>query len=135
MKKLGLAAALFAISLLAIGSGTEDTSSPILTWNTFMGAGGDESTNAITLDPGGNIYIAGWSSATWGSPVRAYTGDYDAFVAKLSPNGTLLWSTFLGGAASDVGYAIGLDGSGSIYVSRPQLRDLGIAHPCVRGRR
>jgi hypothetical protein len=117
MKKLGILTVVFFLMSAAIVSGTEDTSNPILTWNTFMGAGGDESAEAVTLDPIGNIYIVGWSSATWGSPIRAYTGNYDAFVAKLSPDGTLLWNTFLGGTQMDGGLDIGLDGSGNIYVS------------------
>ncbi len=117
MKKIVLTAAFFALALTAIGWGEEDKPGPILTWNTFQGGGGSEYTNGIALDPSGNIYVTGWSNATWGSPVRAYTGDYDAFVAKLSPNGTLLWSTFLGGTMTDQGYAIGLDSVGNIYVS------------------
>jgi len=90
---------------------------PILSWNTFLGAGGDESANSIALDASGNTYIVGWSNATWGSPIRAYTANYDAFVAKLSPNGTRLWHTFLGGNMNDYGYGIGLDAIGNIYVS------------------
>jgi hypothetical protein len=91
---------------------------PILSWNTFLGGAGDDSANAIWLDLSGNIYIVGYSNATWGTPIRAYAGNnYDAFVAKLSPNGTLLWNTFLGGQMNDYGYAIGLDASGNIYVS------------------
>ena len=80
---------------------------------------------SIVLDSSGNIYIVGYSHATWGSPVRAYTGNYDAFVAKFSPNGTLLWNTFLGGTLMDLGFAIGLDGSGNIYVSGYSLATWG----------
>ena len=117
MKKIVPTAVFLALALAAAGSVAEDTPGPVLTWNTFLGAGGDESANGIALDPGGNIYVTGWSTETWGSPVRAYTGDIDAFVAKLSPNGTLLWSTFLGGTMTDWGYGIGLDSGGNIYVS------------------
>jgi hypothetical protein len=90
---------------------------PILSWNTFLGGSGDDSANAIWLDLSGNIYIVGYSNATWGSPINAFVGNYDAFVAKLKPDGTLLWNTFLGGSMNDLGYAIGLDGAGNIYIS------------------
>ena len=37
------------------------------------------------------------SDATWGRPVRAYSGDPDVFAAKLDENGALQWNTFQGG--------------------------------------
>ena len=118
MKKFVLTAAVLALSLLAIGSGPGDTPSPILSWNTFLGSSGDDSANSIALDSSGNMYVVGYSNASWGSPIRPYAGNnYDAFVAKLSANGTLLWNTFLGGDMNDLGYAIGLDVYGNIYVS------------------
>ena len=97
MKGTCLTAAVLVLSLMTFGSRTEDTSNPILTWNTFMGAGGDESAASVVLDSSGNIYIAGYSNATWGSPVRAYTGDYDAFIAKFSPNGHFSGTPFSAG--------------------------------------
>lgn len=119
MKRIGLVVAVLVLAFLSYGSGTGDTASPILSWNTFLGGiGADETCNALTLDSGGNIYIVGYGNATWGSPIRAYAGNnYDAFVAKLKPDGTLVWNTFLGGDWNDFGYAIGLDGYGNIYVS------------------
>ena len=117
MKRFVLTATVLVLAFLAIGSGTRATASPILSWNTFLGAGGDESVNGLTLDTSGNIYIVGWATSTWGSPVRAYTGNYDGFVAKFSPNGTLLWNTFLGGTELDSCFAVGFDGTGNLYVS------------------
>lgn len=35
------------------------------------------------MDASGNVYVAGSSADTWGSPVSAYTGKADAFVATL----------------------------------------------------
>jgi hypothetical protein len=59
---------------------------PTLSWNTFMGGETNDNATAISLDGSGNAYIAGWSYATWGSPLNAHiVGGYtnDAFVAKL----------------------------------------------------
>lgn len=39
----------------------------------------------ISIDSSGNVYVAGDSRATWGSPLNAYAGGEDAFVATLSP--------------------------------------------------
>src|SRR6266480_789354 len=90
---------------------------PTLTWNTFLGGFGiDEEASALALDSSRNIYVAGSGNAPWGSPVRAYSGDDDAFVAKLDSNGNLIWNTFIGGSQSDLATALALDASGNIYV-------------------
>ena len=90
-----------------------------LTWNTFLGGGGSDDGNAIAVDGSGNVYVAGSSAATWGTPVRPFTGPYnnDAFAAKLGGDGSLIWNTFLGGEGSDDGNAIAVDGSGNVYVA------------------
>jgi hypothetical protein len=88
-----------------------------LTWNTFLGkAGSADVGRGIAVDGAGNVYVAGESSATWGTPVRFYTGGVDAFAAKLDSNGALTWNTFLGAAGADVGYGIALDAGNNVYV-------------------
>jgi hypothetical protein len=91
---------------------------PTLTWNTFLGSsGGDDFGNAVAVDRSGNVYVVGYSFATWGSPVRAFSGvDNNAFVAKLDTDGNLIWNTFLGSGA-DIGYGVAVDGSGNVYVA------------------
>jgi len=89
-----------------------------LIWNTFLGSGSrDESKKAIAVDADGNVYVAGSSRATWGSPVNAYTGNLDAFVVKLDRDGSVQWNTFLGTAGqNDHGYGIVVDAAGDVYV-------------------
>lgn len=72
-----------------------------LLWNTFLGGSAADGALAIAVDASGEVYVAGTSDMTWGSPVRAYSGKGDAFVAKLSANGALLWNTFLGGTTTN----------------------------------
>jgi hypothetical protein len=88
-----------------------------LLWNTFLGGDADDSGNAIAVDLIGNTYVVGFSSATWGSPIRAQSGGYDGFVAQLDPSGTLTWNTFLGGAGTDHANAVAVDVIGNVYVS------------------
>jgi hypothetical protein len=90
---------------------------PILDWNTFLGAAGQDEGFAVTLDSGGQVYVAGRSNATWGSPVRAYSAGLDGFVAKLDGGGNLLWLTFLGGSGFDQVTGLALDGSGGLVVA------------------
>jgi hypothetical protein len=92
-------------------------SSGNLLWNTFLGSVSTDNSYDIALDGSGNIYVTGYSDATWGSPINAYSGGTDAFVAGMDSSGNLLWNTFLGSGSSDYGYGIALDSSGNIYVT------------------
>src|SRR5208282_3616531 len=49
-----------------------------------------------------------------GQPLYSYATD--AFVAKLSPSGSLLWSTYVGGTSSDSANSIAVDASGNVWV-------------------
>jgi hypothetical protein len=90
-------------------------SSGNLIWSTFLGGGPDDSGTGIAVDGSGSVYIAGYSSGTWGSPIRAFSGIYDGFVAKLDSTGTLVWNTFLGSSGTDQCQAVAADVSGSVY--------------------
>ncbi len=59
----------------------------------------------------------GYSRSTWGLPDRPFSIAPDSFTAGLDSSGSLTWNTFLGGSASDYGYAVAADGSGNVYVS------------------
>jgi hypothetical protein len=88
-----------------------------LTWNAMLGSGVFDYGYAIAVDSSGNIYVAGSSSSTWGSPIIGYVSGYDAFAAMLDSSGTLIWNTFLGGYGADHGYGIAVDGSGNVYIA------------------
>lgn len=90
---------------------------PVLSWHTYMGSASEDMGAGIARDTNGNIYIAGFSAATWGTPVNPHSGGNDCFVAKLDSSGVLLWNTFLGSAGDDSGCGIGMDASGNIYVA------------------
>jgi hypothetical protein len=96
---------------------------PSLEWHTFLGSEANNWGYDVAVDGNGNVYVTGYSEATWGSPVNPYAGDEDVFVAKLNSSGVLQWNTFLGSADTpgryddDRGEAIAVDGDGNVYVS------------------
>ncbi len=102
------------------------TSGGALTWNTFLGSKGDDAALGIAVDSGGKVDVTGSSdTATWGAPVRAYSGLQDAFVAQLNSNGTLTWNTFLGNIGYDAARGIVVDGSGNMFVTGNSDRTWG----------
>ncbi|MFY9607868.1 MAG: SBBP repeat-containing protein [Blastocatellia bacterium] len=59
-------------------------------------------------------------------PSTVYAGafeDIDAFVMKFDPAGSLVYSTYLGGAGSDRGAGIGVDAAGNAYVAGRTFSD------------
>lgn len=72
-----------------------------LLWNTFLGGTGNDYCTSIAIDPvEGSIYVSG-DGANWGAgitvnPFYSFYGGYDAFIAKLTPSGNILWVSFVG---------------------------------------
>ena len=88
-------------------------------WNTFLGGSSSDQATGIDIDTAGNLYVAGYSFRSWGSPVRPLSIGNDAFALKLDPGGNLMWNTFLGGSGQDYGYGIDVDGSGNVVAIGP----------------
>jgi len=98
-----------------------------LIYSTYLGGSGaadgfGDSSNAITVESAGNAYVTGQTDSA-DFPISnalqpSYGGStFDAFITKIDPAGSLVFSTFLGGNGIDAGEGIGLDALGSIYVS------------------
>jgi len=126
-KRLLVIIVLVGLSLnLALPAVAGLASDPTLLWNTFLGGSLADDGYAVATDTGGNIYVAGTSQESWGSPLRPYGEAGDAFVATLNSKGVLQWNTFLGSATGeDRAYALVLDGSGNIKVTGESLFSWG----------
>jgi hypothetical protein len=92
------------------------SSTGALSWNAFLGGSAADHGKSIAADGSGNAYVTGSSAAAWGNPVRAYTGDADAFIAEFNSSGSIVWSTFLGGSAYDSGDGVAVSGS-AVYMA------------------
>ena len=93
-----------------------------LLFSTFLGGDRDDYGYAIAVDTSGAAYVTGRTLSSDFPTLNAYQvtnhGDYDGFVTKLSGTGSsLVFSTYLGGAADDYGFGIALDASGAAYVT------------------
>ncbi len=99
--------AAFVTKLNTAGSG--------LIYSTYLssgnGVGPSSAFSGIAVDAAGNAYMTGAGRRTLG-------GNYDAFVAKLTPDGSaLVYGTLLGGSAFDIGIGIAVDAAGNAYVT------------------
>lgn len=89
-----------------------------LQWSTFLGGVANDVLLALALDPSERPILAGYTSSsdfpvTPGAYDTTFNGAYDAFVAQLGTDGTILsWATFLGGSLVEVTHALVLDPSG-----------------------
>ncbi|TFF94942.1 hypothetical protein EU546_04265, partial [Candidatus Thorarchaeota archaeon] len=87
-----------------------------LQFSTYLGGTNREGGRSIAADSEGNIFVTGFTDSE-DFPVTkegvTYNGGYfDAFVTKWSPNGSLIYSTLLGGSSSEWGDSITLDEKG-----------------------
>ena len=99
----------------------------LLPYSTYIGGSRDEALEfmvkhiSIALDSANNICITGSTYSSDFSTVNAYdssfNGGWDVFVVKISVNGSLLYSTFIGGNLDEFGNSIALDSSNNIYIT------------------
>lgn len=113
-----------------INSNLPFTIDPLVrTWGTFCGGNGDDIGLYCHSDNLGNIYTTGSSNttssgiATSGAHQTIYTGstttmcgNSDAFLIKFNSNGVRQWGTFYGDNSTDLGYGIGTDVSGNVFL-------------------
>jgi uncharacterized protein (TIGR03437 family) len=119
--------------LLAAGLVAQPNRSGLL-YSTCVGGDSVDIANAIAVDAQGNVYITGltvsanfpvtpgaFQSKHAGTPSQYFligVGQVsDAFVTKIDPTGKIVYSTYLGGANTDVVQAIAVDAQGNAYVA------------------
>lgn len=97
-----------------------------LVYFTYLGGSGADTPIAMTVDAAGNVYVAGSTTSTdfpvsGQAPQTTNGGGTDAFVVMLNPaipgEMALAFSTYLGGAQTDVANAVAVDAARAIYVA------------------
>ncbi len=94
-----------------------------LAYATYLGGDSVDRAEAIAVDADGNAYLTG-ATLSDDFPVTAaafhteHAAGFDAFALKLNAGGSALaYSTLLGGAGGDRGYAIAVDADGSAHIA------------------
>ncbi len=99
---------------------TDDLSS--LSWSTYFGGSGSETSNSIQKSTNGSLYIAGGTTSadlpiSFGEDLNYDGGLSDAYLLRISTsNGQNLQGTYLGYAEYDQAYFVQLDVNNDVYV-------------------
>lgn len=105
-----------------------------LSYSTYFGGGKAQpgliypydSGSAIAVDSSGNAYVTGQTHCSdfrtsLSIPLFRGSGNGDAFVLQLGPNGNYVGSTLINGSDWEAGYAISIDSSGTLWVAGDTL--------------
>lgn len=100
-----------------------DPSGSVLEYSSYIGGNGQEYGFGIETDVGGNIFISGHTTSAdfplMNAQQNVLLGGRDAFILKMSAQGSLLYLTYWGG--SDVEFCCGMDidanGNGNAYIA------------------
>ena len=95
-----------------------------LVWATYLGGKDPDAASGVALGPGGDVFVTG---STWSKDFPVSPGAFqpergknlfDAFVARLGPDGDMLvYSTYLGGKDGDSAAAVAVDGANNATVA------------------
>ena len=89
-------------------------------WVSGFGGSKTDRAYGVITDAAGNAYVTGHFESTDamanGEKVPN-AGSYDAFTAKFSPDGKLLWVRVKGGESSDYGHGIAIDSKGHVVIT------------------
>lgn len=99
-----------------------DTSNAQVEYSTYLGGSNRDSAAAVAADPTGAAYVVGDTrSVDFPTTENAFQKElnyYDAFVTKITANGSdLIYSTFIGGASRDDGYDIASTDVGNAFIA------------------
>jgi len=124
----------------------EFNSSGVIQFTTIFGGSLDDRPQAVAVD-GTGVYVtgltqstdfpvtAGAAQTTFGGATGGGPTDGDAFVAKLTTDGsTITWATYLGGSDFDEAFAIAVDVSQNVFVVGETFStNFFIANPLPQG--
>jgi hypothetical protein len=90
-------------------------------WASRLGGTGDDYANAVALDPAGNVLVVGSFEGTVDFDPGAGTDDLtsaggsDAYIAKFSASGGLVWAKRIGGSIDDSAAGVAVNPVSEIY--------------------
>lgn len=99
-----------------------DPNAQAVVYSTFIGGSSNESLGGLAVDGQGNIYVGGTTASTDLPAVNAYqtalgtSAVSNAFLAWITPSGSLNYCSYLGGTGTDIAGKIALDSKGNVWM-------------------
>ncbi|HWQ67102.1 MAG TPA: PKD domain-containing protein [Methanospirillum sp.] len=93
-----------------------------LVYITYIGGSGTDEGTGLVIDAEGSAYVTGGTNSN-NFPVKnayrkAKSGGYDAWVAKIDPNGKdMTFATYLGGVDDDYGFDVAIDDKKNVFIT------------------
>jgi hypothetical protein len=92
-----------------------------IVYSTFLGGNGREEGRKLALAPDGSLWVAGTTNSadfpTFEAGQTSLRGPEDLFLTRLSPTGTIVSSTYLGGDGKEELRGFDVDDSGLLYLA------------------
>lgn len=92
-----------------------------LLYSTYIGGSSFDYMTGIAVDSTGAVWATGYTGSSDFPMSDAYqgtrVGSFEAFALKLNANGSLAYSTYLGGSGEAVGYGVAVDHVGNAYLT------------------
>lgn len=96
----------------------------------YIGGAADDGAYGVAVGPDGAAYVTGWTESSEATfpvtvgPGLQYSGGQDAWVARVSPDGSSLdYCGYLGGAAGETGWSVVVDSTGRACVAGSTASD------------
>jgi hypothetical protein len=92
-------------------------------FSSYIGGNRDDLPLGLSVDANYNVYVVGETISTdfpLAAPIRNRLDPdtaTDAFITKISPAGSIIYSTYLGGRGADRAYDVASDADGNAYVA------------------
>lgn len=110
---------------------------PVVRFSTYLGGGSNDLSRAVATDADGNVYVAGRTDSPdfptrdpYQPSPRAFS---QVFVAKFAADGSLVYSTYVGGSENDAAWGIAVDRQGAVYVTgNAQSKDFPVTNSALQ---
>ncbi len=104
-------------------------------WGTYFGGNYITNLTGVATDSSNNVYITGLTRSTtniatngaYQTSMAGGTSYGDAFLAKFSSSGSIIWSTYFGGSSDDLPFSVSVDRLQNIYITGQTSSTNGIA--------
>lgn len=94
-------------------------------WETMIGGEERDIGTDVRISPDGEIFVTGYTNSNDSDFAEMGKGGQDVFLAKLSKDGALLWTTTFGGTMNESAYSISptIDG-GALVIGETESNDI-----------